>query len=186
MSLRGFVAALGVLLGVLTGISAPQAQLLGQGQIEVVDGEIASAAADQGRFLVTLYRLRVQGERGGQAVLARTVSNEAGAFRLVYRDRRGDRDGFLVTARRGVLLYAAVLPSGAEPESVTVNELTTVATAFTLAQFISPRGLAGYALGIANGAAMSGNFVDVETGEVATVLAGHNLSMTGAHASSLQ
>ncbi len=171
MSLRGFTAALGVLLGVLTGMSAPQAQLAGRGQFVVVDGEVASAAADRERFLVTLYRLRVQGERGGQAVLARTISNEEGGFRLVYRDRRGDRDGFLVTARRGVLLYAAVLPPGTEPESVTVNELTTVATAFTLAQFISPRGLGGYALGIANGAAMSGNFVDVATGEVATVLA---------------
>lgn len=170
MSLRGLMVAL-MLVGVLSGGSTPQAQIAGRGQFEVVDGAVATAAADQGRFLVTLYRLRVQGERGGQAVLARTVSNDAGAFRLVYRDRRGDRDGFLVTARRGVLLYAAVLPPGAEPESVRVNELTTVATAFTLAQFISPRGLGGYALGIANGAAMSGNFVDVETGEVARVLA---------------
>ncbi|MEZ5865132.1 MAG: hypothetical protein R3D25_14100 [Geminicoccaceae bacterium] len=171
MSLRGITVALAVLVGAHLGMAASQAQAAGKGQIAVIDGEIASAAADQGRFVVTLYRLRAKGQHGGQAVLARTVSDDSGAFHLTYRDRRDDNDRFLVTARRGVLLYAAVLPPGSEPESITVNELTTVATAFTLAQFISPRGVAGFALGIVNGVAMTGNFVDVGTGEVATVLA---------------
>lgn len=171
MTVRHIIATLALLGALFLDFSPVSAQVARRGQIVVIDGEVASAAADRKRFLVTLYRLRVLGQRAGQAVLARTISDEAGAFRLVYRDRRGDKDGFLVTARRGVLLYAAVLPPGSEPASITVNELTTVATAFTLAQFLSPRGLAGYALGIANGAAMTGNFVDVGTGEVATVLA---------------
>lgn len=165
------IAALAIVVAVLVGSLATPAFATGRGEIAVIDGRIASAAGDQSNFLVTLYQLDGDRQRRWRSILARTVSDEHGGFRLIFRDRRQTDDSLFLTARRGALLYATVLPPGAEPETLVVNELTTVATAFTLAQFISPRGIAGYATGIRNGTMMTGNFVDAETGHIATVLA---------------
>lgn len=171
MTRRYVVLALALLGLVLIGPSPVLAQQAGWSQRVVIDGRIAAATNDRGDFLVTLYRLGGEGMWGSRAVLARTASVASGSFRLVFRDRSRGEHGLLVAARRGVLLYAAVLPPGAEPSRVVLNELSTVAAAFSLAQFISPRGVAGYEIGIRNGTMMAGNFVDPATGAIAAVLA---------------
>ena len=57
------------------------------------------------------------------------------------------------------------------PDSVVINERTTVATAYALAQFINGPRILGNRVGVRNAAAMVGNMVDVTTGEIAPVLA---------------
>lgn len=56
-------------------------------------------------------------------------------------------------------------------DSVVINERTTVATAYALAQFINGPRIFGNRVGVRNAAAMVGNMVDVTTGEIAPVLA---------------
>ncbi|GGI37016.1 hypothetical protein GCM10010988_11840 [Cnuibacter physcomitrellae] len=64
---------------------------------------------------------------------------------------------------------AAVLPVGAG--SAVINERTTVAMAWAMAQFVSATGVAGVAPGIRNAAGMAANLADTATGAEAEVLA---------------
>ncbi|WP_051328963.1 Vgb family protein [Geminicoccus roseus] len=91
-----------------------------------------------------------------------------------------DPDSVLyLVARHGPAELATVLrgvapgePDNAVlPRKVVVNERSTVATGFALAQFLEGRTVAGNTVGVRNAAAMVGNMVDRQSGEVAPVLA---------------
>jgi hypothetical protein len=66
---------------------------------------------------------------------------------------------------------ASVLGPAPIASRVVVNERTTVATGFALAQFISGPAVSGRAPGPQNAAGMAGNLVDVRTGGPSAVLA---------------
>ncbi|MEA2464911.1 MAG: hypothetical protein QOJ98_2658 [Acidobacteriota bacterium] len=69
---------------------------------------------------------------------------------------------------RGMDLLAVL---GAElPETIVVNELTTVAGVYSANQFLSDRELQGSTLGLKIAAAMSANLVDVTTGAASAVM----------------
>jgi len=72
-----------------------------------------------------------------------------------------------------VVLAAILSANSAPPSVVTINERTTVATAFALAQFIAQDGIRSVnsTVGVRNGSAIAGNLANVETGGVAEVLA---------------
>jgi hypothetical protein len=53
---------------------------------------------------------------------------------------------------------------------IVINERTTVATAYTLAQFFTPNGIDGTYPGLQNGADIAENLVDLTTGDTATFL----------------
>jgi sugar lactone lactonase YvrE len=72
---------------------------------------------------------------------------------------------------RGAVRLASVVRSAPAPTDVVVNELTTVAAAYALAQFIEGPNVAGKSPGLRNAAAMVHNLVDVSTGEIGSVLA---------------
>ncbi len=65
---------------------------------------------------------------------------------------------------------AAVLGTAPVPGSVVVNERTTVATGFALAQFVAGPGISGTAPGPQNASAMAANLADVRTGALSDVL----------------
>jgi hypothetical protein len=66
---------------------------------------------------------------------------------------------------------ATVLGSNPIPGGVVINERTTVATAFALAQFLSGPNAAGPSPGLQNAAATAFNLADPVTGSVGAVLA---------------
>lgn len=66
---------------------------------------------------------------------------------------------------------ALALPAGLPTTSVTVNERTTVAMAYSMAQFIADDQVSGAAPGIRNSAAMTANLADPATGVVSPTLA---------------
>ncbi|HZD45354.1 MAG TPA: NHL repeat-containing protein [Acidobacteriaceae bacterium] len=76
-------------------------------------------------------------------------------------------------AQRKELRLATVLGIGQTPVNAVVNERTTVATAFAMAQFIQGTTIAGAWPGPQNAAATLKNLVSVATGEVGSVL-GHS------------
>lgn len=66
---------------------------------------------------------------------------------------------------------AAVLGLNPAPDGVTINERTTVAAAYALAQFLSGSEAAGTSPGLPNAAATAANLADLGTGAVGAVLA---------------
>lgn len=65
---------------------------------------------------------------------------------------------------------ALALPAGSPTQPVTVNERTTVAMAYSMAQFISNEQVAGLAPGIRNSAAMTANLANPASGELSDTL----------------
>lgn len=64
--------------------------------------------------------------------------------------------------------FAAIVP--ADAAAVVLNERTTVAAGYALAQFTGPDGVAGSSPGLPNAAAMYANLVDAQTGDYGAVL----------------
>ena len=107
-------------------------------------------------------------------------SGRSGTFTLHYSRARSDTVDYLVAERpwgpvpRGELpppaeyRIGAVLPEGLPPRRVIVNERTTVALGFTMAQFFPPQlgsvQIFGKGPGLRNAAAMSGDLVGLDGG----------------------
>lgn len=114
---------------------------------------------------------------GGPAEALATASTDAdGAFALSYEAPLDPSRVVYVVAedrtapeRRPVVL-ASVLGASEIPGDVVVNERTTVATAYAMAQFTVGGEIAGPAPGITNAAGMAQNLVDAGTGELGSVL----------------
>lgn len=128
---------------------------------------------------VTLF----QAGRGEPRVLARTRTGSHGEFGLAYRRPADPAAVLYLTADEGAVSLAAVLDAHSSPGSpgspsspaaaspVVINERTTVATGYALAQFLTERGLSGTYPGLQNAAAISHNLADTATGQIAPVLA---------------
>ena len=121
---------------------------------------------------VTLYSTQVN---RGRRALASTVSGNDGHFRLSYRlpETRGPLvlttgGGQLADRGRPVprqYVLATVVAQPAPGQRVTLNELSTVAAAFALAQFIDGHRISGKEPGLTLAARMTRNLVDIESGE---------------------
>lgn len=168
MALRILQASAAALLavGVAAGVPPPASAQAGaedlSGAVRGVDGPLAG------------YRVSVWAAGDGTTAprqLGDAETDGEGRFTVaVPPERPGD---VVYVAARDAARPEAVLVSvlGAEvPDHVVVDARTTVASAFSMAQFVTGEGLSGPAPGIGNAAAMAQNFVDVESGELSTVL----------------
>jgi len=116
--------------------------------------------------------------RAGQAaptVLARTLTSADGSFSLQMRGKPGPQDVLYIVAQGGrvggtdpasdnsaVALMSVV--GAAPPNRVVVNEMTTVASVWTHAQFLRGIEIKGPALGLRIASGNVPNFVDLKTG----------------------
>jgi hypothetical protein len=162
-----------VLLAVAAAIIIPGAPASAQQQLEgrvlVADEPIASAT-------VTLWAAGAD----APVQVAQTQTGADGRFALNVPPAAGNATVYLVaeggTARAaasqgandGITLMA--LLGTPLPSTVTVNELTTVASAFAAAQFIHGESISGNPLGLRIAAANVPNLVDPETGQWGKVL----------------
>src|SRR4051812_12193787 len=129
-------------------------------------GRVLSVEAPLASARVTLYRAATT---GAAVPLGSTRTHANGTFALIH----GGGDGavfYLVAERDGIGRLAAVLGAGNLPARVVLNERTTVAAGYALAQFVSSRGVVGRAPGPKNAAAMARNIADVRTGRLGAVL----------------
>ena len=143
-------------------------------------GFVQSGNAPLAGSIVTLYS--AGNVRGASAtVLGSATTDRNGMFAINYsRPLNANAvlylvaDGFLparaTTVRKAVRL-ATVLGAGQPPVIVVVNERTTVATAYAMAQFITGENIAGGSPGLPNAAATFRNLANVETGQLASLLA---------------
>ncbi len=150
-----------------------------------VKGQVTGGGAPIAKSTVTLW----EASAGAPKQLGQTKSNDDGRFEV--RAKGTSKDGILYLVATGGVAKAS--KSGGDnpaiallsvlgnnpPASVTINELTTVASAFTNARFINGDGISGNPLGLRIAAGNVPNLVDPVTGKWGKVLVDPlNSSMT--------
>jgi hypothetical protein len=158
-SLSANVASCALLL--ITHVQATAASLT---------GSVLTAGQPVGGATVTLYAAGM----GAPTQLAQGRADDSGAFVLTYGDAPAESVLYVVAeggtpkaaagkgANDGLALLAVLGTSF--PKTITMNELTTVASAFTAARFINGEAISGNSLGLRIAAGNTPNLVDLETG----------------------
>ncbi len=108
--------------------------------------------------------------------VATETSADDGSFNFFDVDVAGDGVLYLVARHDAEQLVLLSLLGSPPPERAVVNELTTVASAFTAARFIDGHSISGNPLGLKIAAANAPNLVDPETGKWGKVLLDPNNS----------
>ena len=116
------------------------------------------------------------------AVLGRARSRRGGRYTLRYRSARSGAVKYMLATRPGGAAeagypvpgtsyrLAAAIGAGRVPSRVTLDERTTVAMGYAMAQFIDRGRVAGMDPGLRNAAAMTGNLVRVGSGGLSRVI----------------
>ena len=130
---------------------------------------------------VTLYST---GTERGIEILGSAQSDSSGFFSISYKSP-SDPDAVLYLTADSNLIslsqridlsnlnpirLATVLGQRRVPSEVVINERTTVATAYTMAQFFTPSGIDGTYPGLQNAAAIAQNLVELSSGGIGHML----------------
>src|SRR5271155_1473500 len=138
---------------------------------ENINGQVLGAGAPIANSTVTLWAASA----GAPKQLAQTRTGAEGRFAISAAEAPGNDSSLYLIAKGGTpaankangdtpaITLIAVLGSKA-PANVTVNEMTTVASVWTHAQFLTGIAVQGHALGLRIAAGNVPNFVDVATG----------------------
>jgi len=118
---------------------------------------------------------------GSPVKLVETRTGADGSFALITAAKRDDVGVFYLIAKGGeamtgtskrpnpaIMLMATLGPI--PPQHVTINELTTVASVWTAAQFLDGAALSGNALGLRIAAGNVPNLVDLQSGGLGSVI----------------
>lgn len=151
-------------------------------------GLVASGAPPMGTplaaFTVTLYGTDAKAKRCAER-LGSAVTDEAGAFSIIYTPpvdaavvlyaiagNEAPKPKKCARPGHGPVALASVLGTinTRIPTTIVINERTTVASAFAMAQFLERSNLKGKPPGLQNAAMMVRNLVDLETGSLAETL----------------
>lgn len=137
----------------------------------VVSGVVTDIAAPIPLAKVTLYKAG-DTKGAGASELGTTFANGQGEFTLTY-PAPSDPNAVLYMIADGPTSstrLATVLGTSPFEDDVTINERTTVATAYAMAQFIVGDEIGGNTPGIQNAASTLQNLVDLRTGNIGDVL----------------
>ncbi|MCC9608827.1 hypothetical protein LOC68_08315 [Blastopirellula sp. JC732] len=102
--------------------------------------------------------------------IAAVLTAEDGSFEMPLPAKKVGAGVFYLIAQKGPAITLMATLGESPPKRVTVNELTTLASAWTGAQFLSGSALRGNALGLRIAAGNVPNLVDLETGELGPVI----------------
>lgn len=145
---------------------------------ERLEGRVEAAGAPIAEAEVALW----SAGPGAPQRLATATTAEDGSYALTVPDGRDEAGVLYLVATggaaegsaEGTTNAAAAMMStlGAEPPArATINELTTVASAWTAAQFLDGAAMSGAAIGLRIAAGNVPNLVDLETGGLGPVIA---------------
>ena len=144
-------------------------------QATELHGVVASAGTGLDAYDVTLLAAGPAG--GAPTVLGTATTDAVGAFTLPYATPADPSSVLYVTAANtaglvdpGTRTLVSVLGTAPLPADVVVNERTTVAAAYAMAQFTRAGAIAGPTPGLPNAASMVPNLVVPATGELSPVL----------------
>ncbi|MFY9970474.1 MAG: hypothetical protein WAK41_13825, partial [Roseiarcus sp.] len=136
-----------------------------------IDGQVQAGGGPVAGSTVTLWA----GSAGEPKQLAQAKTADDGSFALGADETPGPGESLYLVAKGGVpsvnkgagynpaLSFLAVL-GGTPPADVTINEMTTVASVWTNAQFLDGAAVEGPALSLSIAAGNVPNFVDLSTG----------------------
>ena len=137
-----------------------------------LSGRVTVGGAPVAKSTVTLW----EANAAAPNKLAETKTNDDGKFEI-RGSAHGDSILYLVTTGGALkdkgdnpALVLLLVLGEKPPEKVVVNELTTVASAFTAARFINGQSISGNPLGLRIAAGNVPNFVDLSTGGWGKVL----------------
>ena len=130
---------------------------------------------------VTLY---VTGTGQGPQMLGQSQSDATGFFSISYRRPSNSKAVLYLTADSSLtnpsqpnqaptsdfIRMATVLGTPRVPSEIVINERTTIATAYAMAQFFTSAGIDGTVPGLQNAAAIAQNLVDPTDGSIGAVL----------------
>ena len=133
-----------------------------------IEGQVQASGASLANSTVTLWAASA----GEPRQLAQGKSGSDGRFQLLSQETPGTDVSLYLVAKGGqtkgdgdnpAIALLTVL-GNSPPAKVVINEMTTVASVWTNAQFLDGTTLKGYALGLRIAAGNVPNFVDLETG----------------------
>jgi streptogramin lyase len=136
-----------------------------------IQGQVQAGAAPVANSTVTLWAAGA----GEPKQLAQTTTNSDGRFELNSQETNGQDISLYVIAKGGeaavnkgsgnnpAIALLSVL-GNTPPSEVVINEMTTVASVWTNAQFLDDDAIKGNALGLRIAAGNVPNFVDLATG----------------------
>jgi sugar lactone lactonase YvrE len=142
-----------------------------------LQGSVLSAGVPIAGASLTVYGASAS----GASALGTGTTNASGAFSISFANPGGTtvlyvaaRGGDLGQGANSAISLLALVGTGASFTSpVTVNELTTIATVWSMAQFINSQGsMMGPSPGLQEGAATVPALVDVASGQVSSQLLG--------------
>jgi hypothetical protein len=133
-----------------------------------VDGAVLAAGSPVSKSTVTLWAATADAPKQ----LAQTQTDGAGKFTIAFGDGRGilylvatggEPAARQTAASDPAIVLISVLGSET-PAHAVINEMTTVASAFTMSQFLKGTAIAGQPLGLRIASGNVANFVNIETG----------------------
>src|SRR5215212_2427492 len=101
--------------------------------------------------------------------LGQTTTDVSGRFTIPYR-KRSSSSIFFVKADIGEGVQFVTILGSDLPASATINELTTVAASYSMAQFFRTGVISGNSFGLQIAAGMNDNIVTASTGQSSPVL----------------
>jgi len=147
--------------------------LLGEAALaaEALKGEVLGGGAPIADSTVTLWAAGPEAPKE----LGRTRTNAEGRFELSMAHPHGGEAPLYLVAQGGTpaanqgggdnpAIALLTVVGNKPPATVTINEMTTVASVWTHAQFLEGTAIKGHALGLRIAAGNVPNFVDLETG----------------------
>ena len=135
----------------------------------VLQGVVQSGGTDDIQPVSGAQVVLLQAMEGHPKVIGRAISNKVGYFAIHGLADTPDSVFYVTADLGGGRVLAAVL-GGSLSRRATINELTTVAFSYSMAQFLKNGVLAGDDFGLWIAAGMNNNLVEVNTGESSPVL----------------
>jgi hypothetical protein len=139
--------------------------------LESVSGRVLHGQSPIANSTVTLYQA-TSSRRAEATVLGISQTDALGNFKISYRSPEDTRSVLYLISqdKSGAVRLASVLGVIPVPSNVVMNERTTVATAYAMAQFINGVSIGGPYPGLQNAAATLRNLVDLKNGNIGAVL----------------
>lgn len=164
------VAAVGAVASLVLAAGALGAAGPG-GQSRHQAGKVLGAGGPVQDATVRLFCAGVA-RRAGATVLGTAQTDAKGEFRIEFAQPTGPNAVLYLVAEGhlGDLKFATVLGADSVSPGVCINERTTIATAYTMAQFIDDDVIGGYPIGVRNAALVFRNLVDPVSGRPAKFL----------------